>query len=104
MHEGGLEVRDVESLREHYALTLRKWVRNLAAARDAAVREASPEIERIWQLYLTGSASAFANGEISIFQTLAVHRGERNHRLPYNRMHLLASKSRANGKFKMEGS
>ena len=27
--ESGLEVRDVESLREHYALTLRHWVRSL---------------------------------------------------------------------------
>ena len=25
----GFEVRDVESLREHYALTLRHWVRRL---------------------------------------------------------------------------
>jgi cyclopropane-fatty-acyl-phospholipid synthase len=95
MHEAGLEVRDVESLREHYALTLRKWIRNLAAARDAAIRETGPEIERIWQLYLTGSAGAFANGEISVFQTLAVHRGERNHRLPYSRIRLLEPASRA---------
>jgi cyclopropane-fatty-acyl-phospholipid synthase len=27
----GFEVRDVESLREHYALTLRHWVRRLEA-------------------------------------------------------------------------
>jgi len=89
MHDAGLEVRDVESLREHYALTLRRWVRNLTAARDAAIREASPEIERIWRLYLSGSASAFSNGEISVFQTLAVHSGEHDHRLPYNRIRLL---------------
>ena len=93
MHEAGLEVRDVESLREHYALTLRRWVRNLAAARDTAIREAGPEIERIWRLYLTGSAGAFASGEISVFQTLAVHRGEHEHRLPYNRVRLLEPNS-----------
>jgi cyclopropane-fatty-acyl-phospholipid synthase len=91
MHEAGLEVRDVESLREHYVLTLRHWVHNLAAARDAAVREAGAEVERIWRLYMTGSASAFASGEISVFQTLAVHRGERHHRLPYNRLNMLES-------------
>jgi len=93
MHEAGLEVRDVESLREHYVLTLRRWVRNLALARDAAVRETGPEIERIWRLYMSGSASAFANGEISVFQTLAVHRGERDHRLPYDRLRLLEPRS-----------
>lgn len=93
MHEAGLEVRDIESLREHYALTLRRWVRNLGVARDAAIREAGPEVERIWRLYMTGSASAFANGEISVFQTLAVHRGERDHRLPYDRLRLLQPES-----------
>lgn len=54
----------------------RHWVRNLSAARDAAIREAGSEIERIWRLYMTGSASAFASGEISVFQTLTVHRGD----------------------------
>ena len=33
----GFEVRDVEALREHYALTLREWVRNLEAEWDRAV-------------------------------------------------------------------
>ena len=31
LEAGGFEIRDVESLREHYALTLRRWVANLAA-------------------------------------------------------------------------
>ena len=35
----GLEVRDVESLREHYPLTLRRWVANLHAHRDEAVAD-----------------------------------------------------------------
>ncbi len=33
----GLEVRHVESLREHYALTLRAWLANLEANWDEAV-------------------------------------------------------------------
>src|SRR3954453_15315537 len=36
MQEAGLEVRDAESLREHYTLTLRAWLRNLAAHRAEA--------------------------------------------------------------------
>ena len=38
MEARGLEIRDVESLREHYALTLRRWVANLAADREEAHR------------------------------------------------------------------
>ena len=38
LEAGGFEIRDVESLREHYALTLRRWVANLAAGRDAGRR------------------------------------------------------------------
>ena len=36
----GFETRDLESLREHYACTLRCWVANLEAHWDEAVREA----------------------------------------------------------------
>ncbi|MGH2636977.1 MAG: class I SAM-dependent methyltransferase [Actinomycetota bacterium] len=36
IQRSGLEVRHVESLREHYALTLRAWVRNLEADWDGA--------------------------------------------------------------------
>jgi cyclopropane-fatty-acyl-phospholipid synthase len=75
LHEAGMEVRDLESLREHYALTLRRWVTSLAAHRDAAVAEAGAERERIHRLYMTGAADAFHRGELSVFQTLAVRPG-----------------------------
>src|SRR5919204_2161246 len=38
LERAGFEVRDVESLREHYALTLRRWVANLEADWARAVR------------------------------------------------------------------
>ncbi len=75
LERAGLEVRDVEALREHYALTLRAWGRNLARHRAAAIAQAGPERERIWRLYMAGSALAFARGEICVFQTLAVRPG-----------------------------
>ena len=75
MERAGLELRDAESLREHYALTLRRWVANLAAHRDAAVAEAGAERERIWRLYMTGSALAFERGDISVQQLLAAAPG-----------------------------
>ena len=76
----GLETRDVESLREHYALTLRRWLANLNAHNDAIVAEIGIERQRIWQLYMTGSALAFEDGDITIYQVLAT---------PYHNPHAL---------------
>jgi cyclopropane-fatty-acyl-phospholipid synthase len=67
-----LEVRDVESLREHYVLTLGHWVRRLEERWEDAVRYAGSERARVWRLYMTGSRTAFASGRISVHQTLAV--------------------------------
>jgi cyclopropane-fatty-acyl-phospholipid synthase len=69
----GFEVRDVESMREHYPLTLRAWVRRLEASHDDAVRAAGEETYRVFRLYLAGSAHGFETGRISIFQTLLVN-------------------------------
>jgi len=90
LQRGGLEVRDVESLREHYALTLRRWVVNLRAGRERAVTLVGPERTRTWELYMAGSARAFDAGEISIYQILAV-RGDAPHALPLDRLQLLTS-------------
>ena len=69
---GGLEVRDVENLREHYARTLRAWVANLEASWDRAVELAGAGRARVWRLYMTGSALGFDAGRIGITQVLAV--------------------------------
>jgi cyclopropane-fatty-acyl-phospholipid synthase len=66
----GFEVRDVESLREHYARTCRAWVRNLEAAREEALRHVSEETYRVWRLYMSGSASSFAHARINVYQSL----------------------------------
>jgi cyclopropane-fatty-acyl-phospholipid synthase len=92
MERAGLEIRDDESLREHYALTLHRWVANLAANREAAIAEAGEERERIWRLYMTGSALAFEAGEISVHQVLAAKAGA-PHGLPLAREGLLAGRS-----------
>ena len=84
MESTGLELRDVQSLREHYVLTLRRWAANLAANRAAAIEAADPERERIWRLYIAASASGFEDGEISVFQTLAARPGA-DDRLPLGR-------------------
>ena len=73
----GLEVRDVESLREHYALTLRAWVANLEAGWDRAVALSSAGRARVWRLYMAGSALGFEGNRLGVNQVLAVRPGER---------------------------
>jgi len=72
----GFEVRDVEDLREHYALTLRYWVRNLEARWEAAVAEVGAERARLWRLYMAASAHQFRYGHLSVHQTLLAKPGE----------------------------
>jgi cyclopropane-fatty-acyl-phospholipid synthase len=67
-----LEARDVESLREHYALTLRRWVDNLAAHWDEAVSLVGPVRARVWRLYMLGAIVSFEVNDISVHQVLAV--------------------------------
>ena len=68
----GLEVRDVEALREHYGHTLRAWVHNLRAAWPEAVASVGEGRARTWLLYLAACALAFEHGNITIHQVLAV--------------------------------
>lgn len=68
----GFEVRDVQSLREHYARTLRAWSANLDANWDQAQRMVGPGRARVWRLYVAGSAIGFQQARISIHQVLAV--------------------------------
>lgn len=72
LERAGFEVRDVESLREHYALTLRRWVANLEANWARAVRLTSPGRARVWRLYMAASALAFERNRIGVNQVLAV--------------------------------
>ena len=66
----GFEVRDVENLREHYELTLRKWVDGLQRNRDRLLTIVPEATYRIWLLYTAGCADAFRRGDISVNQVL----------------------------------
>ena len=66
----GFEVRDMENLREHYTRTLRAWGANLAANRQAVVDATDARTERIWRIYMAGSARGFALGRMGLMQTL----------------------------------
>jgi cyclopropane-fatty-acyl-phospholipid synthase len=84
MEKAGLEPRDTESLREHYALTLRRWYENQCAHRDEATREAGEQRERVWRLHNIGAALSFERGDLSVHQVVAVAPGA-PHRLPLAR-------------------
>ncbi len=73
--ETGFEVRDVESLREHYALTLRCWVRRLESRHDQALRHVDEATYRVWRLFMSGSAHGFESGRLNVYQTLLVKPG-----------------------------
>jgi cyclopropane-fatty-acyl-phospholipid synthase len=66
----GFEVRHLESLREHYALTLRHWVENLVKRFDEAVEEVGEQRARVWRLYMAGSAVGFERHHLEIHQIL----------------------------------
>ena len=72
LEEAGFEIRDVESLREHYALTLRAWVSNLEADWDRAAKLTTLGRARVWRLYIAASALAFEENRIGVNQVLAV--------------------------------
>jgi cyclopropane-fatty-acyl-phospholipid synthase len=83
--EAGFEVRDVESLREHYTLTLRHWTRRLESCRNEALRVVGDSTYRVWRLFLSGSAYGFAAGLLNVYQSLLLKADEGRSSLPLSR-------------------
>jgi len=71
MAESGLEALDIENLRPHYARTLWAWSDALESRLAHAREVASEQVLRAYRLYLAGSAMAFEQGWISLYQMLA---------------------------------
>jgi cyclopropane-fatty-acyl-phospholipid synthase len=87
----GFEVRDVESLREHYAMTLRHWVKSLEDKSQEALALVGNHTFRVWRLYMAASANAFATASINILQTVLAKPDERGHsNIPLTRADLYA--------------
>lgn len=66
----GFEIRDVESLREHYAMTLHQWVRRLQECSEKARDLTDDTTYRIWRLYMAGSEHWFRAGSLNLYQML----------------------------------
>ncbi|MDQ6688674.1 MAG: cyclopropane-fatty-acyl-phospholipid synthase family protein [Actinomycetota bacterium] len=72
IEDGGLEVRDVHALREHYVRTVAAWIDTFEANQDRVLELVGPEVARVWRLYLVGGAMAFRDGRMGVDQILAV--------------------------------
>ncbi|HEV7366455.1 MAG TPA: cyclopropane-fatty-acyl-phospholipid synthase family protein [Gemmatimonadales bacterium] len=66
----GFDTRDVENLREHYAMTLRHWIRRLEGSADAITDLVGEGTYRTWRLYMSGCASRFTSGRMALDQVL----------------------------------
>lgn len=72
MQDTGFDVRHEENLREHYALTLKQWCKNLVDNWDFCVNEVGEGTARVWGLYMAGSRLGFENNTIQLHQVLGV--------------------------------
>jgi cyclopropane-fatty-acyl-phospholipid synthase len=76
---GGLEVRDVHMMREHYVATVADWVQRFDANTDRLRELVGEEALRVWRLYLVGGAMAFRDGRMGVDQILAVRPDDAGH-------------------------
>ena len=68
MQAGGLEVRDVENMRRHYARTCALWTENFEKNAASIAFLTDARRFRIWHVYLAGCAYAFQHDWISLYQ------------------------------------
>jgi len=59
---------DIETLRLHYAYTLRHWLERATKARDEIVAMYDERFFRMWEFYLAGGIVAFENGAMNNYQ------------------------------------
>ena len=74
----GFEVRDVESVREHYALTLHHWVQRLETHAGQARRITGETTYRIWRLYMAASEHRFRSGQLNVYDMLLARPSQGN--------------------------
>lgn len=72
LEDAGLEIRDVEAMREHYVPTVRAWATTLEQRWDEVVAMIGPEQARVWRAYLAGGALAFEQNRMGVNQVLSV--------------------------------
>jgi cyclopropane-fatty-acyl-phospholipid synthase len=91
MQEGGLEVRDVENLRRHYARTCAIWTENFEANAERIRQLTDPKRFRIWHVYLAGCTYAFEHDWISVYQVVCGKAGLDPAAIPWSRRYMYAA-------------
>ena len=92
LEQSGFEVNDIESWRDHYAITLRHWCKNLSANKERAIELAGAERYRLWVAYLAGGSVGFTAGSIKIYQVVASKKASKGvSGMPPTREHLYRS-------------
>jgi cyclopropane-fatty-acyl-phospholipid synthase len=61
-------VGDLETLRLHYAYTLREWLKRFTAAHDEVVKLYDERFFRMWEFYLAGGIVMFESGAACNYQ------------------------------------
>jgi cyclopropane-fatty-acyl-phospholipid synthase len=72
LESAGLEIRDVQALREHYVWTVRAWAATLEENWADVVALIGETGARVWRLYLVGGALAFEENRMGVDQILSV--------------------------------
>ncbi|SHH52054.1 cyclopropane-fatty-acyl-phospholipid synthase family protein [Massilia sp. CF038] len=88
MQEGGLEARDVENLRRHYARTCAIWTDNFESNAARIQTLADARTFRIWHVYLAGCAYAFMHDWISVYQVVCSKAGKGPGEIPWSRRYM----------------
>lgn len=83
--QSGFEVRDVESFREHYPLTLKRWLANAEAKEHELIAATDEPTYRIFRMYLAGAVHGFEKNIINLHQILLVKPTEGRSGLPLAR-------------------
>jgi len=82
---------DVETLRLHYAKTLREWYARVMANREKIVAMYDERFFRLWTFYLAGSTAAFENGEMCNYQ---IQYTRDRQTLPFTRDYMTATETK----------
>jgi cyclopropane-fatty-acyl-phospholipid synthase len=88
--KAALIATDVETLRLHYAFTLREWYKRVVAHRAEIEALYDARFYRMWQFYLAGAATSFENGSMCNFQ---VQYARRRDTLPITRDYMASAEA-----------
>lgn len=68
MAAAGLYITDVESLRQHYVLTLENWIERFESNLDQIANLSDGRFVRMWRAYLNIACAGFKFGDLNLWQ------------------------------------